>query len=159
EQAERLLTRSRLAAENTSSGTSVRSGSEAQWFKDRFLGTIAALWHHGSTSADGVARYLEEAFVLGQWSQASQASAALVQAAVRQARGGDALAGLVRERQDLAAEWQATDKQLITARSQAASLRDNAKERAAQGRMTEIDSRLRTIDARLTVEFPEYTAL
>jgi CHAT domain-containing protein/tetratricopeptide (TPR) repeat protein len=159
EQAERLLTRSRLAAENTSSGASVRNGSEAQWLKDRFLGTIAALWHDGSTSPDGVARYLEEAFVLGQWSQASQASAALVQAAVRHARGGDALAGLVRERQDLAAEWQATDKQLITARSQAASLRDHAKERATQGRMTEIDNRLRAIDGRLITEFPDYAAL
>ena len=50
-----------------------------------------------------------------QWVQASAAASSLTQMAARSAKGDTALAGLVRERQDLVAEWQVKDKQLIAA--------------------------------------------
>jgi len=50
-----------------------------------------------------------EAFETAQWAQDSDAAQALAQMAVRASRGVPALAALVRERQDLVAEWQTTD--------------------------------------------------
>ena len=48
-------------------------------------------------------------FQTAQWAQGSEAAASLAQMAARGAKGDAALAALVRERQDLVAEWQKRD--------------------------------------------------
>ena len=67
-------------------------------------------------------------FETAQWAQSSEAAKSLSQMAARQAKGADALARLVRERQDLAGEWQGRDKLLIAALSRPPEQR-NAQER------------------------------
>ena len=48
-------------------------------------------------------------FQTAQWAQSSEAAASLAQMAARGATGDPALAAIVRERQDLVAEWQKRD--------------------------------------------------
>ena len=65
----------------------------------------------------------------------------------------------MRERQDLASEWQAKEKQLIAAKSEAPAKRKAAVENSLADRLAAIDTRLAEIDRRLAQDFPDYTAL
>jgi hypothetical protein len=65
----------------------------------------------------------------------------------------------VRERQDLVAEWQAKDKQLVTARSQPPAKRNPDAERSLIDRLASIDTRLVSIDAQFAKDFPDYASL
>jgi CHAT domain-containing protein/tetratricopeptide (TPR) repeat protein len=100
-----------------------------------------------------------EMFEKAQWAQASEAAGSLTQMAARSAKGDTALAGLVRERQDLVAEWQAKDKQLIAAKSQLSAKRNPDAEKVLSDRIAAIDGRLRAIDAQFAKDFPEYASL
>ena len=79
--------------------------------------------------------------------------------AARRARGDSALAPVARERQDLATEWQAKDKELIAARSEPPARRNGQHETALFDRLAAIDDRIAQIDKTLVREFPEYAAL
>jgi CHAT domain-containing protein len=100
-----------------------------------------------------------EMFVTAQWAQASEVAASLSQMAARSAAGSPDLAGLVRERQDLAGEWQAKDKLLIAAKSQAPAKRNAGAEKALGDRLGAIDARLAEIGRKLAKDFPDYAAL
>ena len=79
--------------------------------------------------------------------------------AARQATGDTTLARLVRERQDLAADWEAHDKLLISALSRSADQRDAISEKVQAGRRASITGRIAEIDSTLSKEFPDYAAL
>jgi tetratricopeptide (TPR) repeat protein/CHAT domain-containing protein len=98
-------------------------------------------------------------FLTAQWAQSSEAASALAQMAVRQAKGDSALARLVRERQDLVAEWRGKDARLTTARSQPPALRSTDDEQALVVRLASIDARVREIDAALGRDFPDYAVV
>ena len=100
-----------------------------------------------------------EMFETAQWAQGSEAAASLAQMAARSAKGSPQLGGLVRERQDLVSEWQAKDKQLIAAKSEAPAKRKADAEKALADRLAAIDTRLAEIDRRLAQDFPDYAAL
>jgi CHAT domain-containing protein/tetratricopeptide (TPR) repeat protein len=99
-----------------------------------------------------------EMFEKAQWAQASEAASSLIQMAARSAKNDIVLAGLVRERQDLVAEWQVNDKQLIAARSEPGKRNIDA-EKSLRDRLAVIDARLKAIDARFTKDFPGYASL
>jgi CHAT domain-containing protein len=65
----------------------------------------------------------------------------------------------VRERQDLVGEWQVKDKHLISAKSEPPARRNSDAEKMLGDRLAAIDERLKTIDARLAKDFPEYASL
>jgi hypothetical protein len=102
------------------------------------------------------ARQGRETFEKAQWAQASEAASSLSQMAARSAKGDTALASLVRERQDLVAEWQVKDKQLIAARSQLPTKRTPNAEKSLSDRLASIDARLSAIDAGFAKDFPDY---
>ena len=79
--------------------------------------------------------------------------------AARGAKGDPALAAIVRERQDLVAEWQKRDGARTAAVSQPPDKRDKAAEAANSARIAEIDARITEIDKRLAKDFPDYAAL
>jgi tetratricopeptide (TPR) repeat protein len=62
-------------------------------------------------------RYVKEMFETAQWGVSSEAAASLAQSAARSAGGSPGLAALMRERQDLVAEWLQLDKLLISSKS------------------------------------------
>ena len=100
-----------------------------------------------------------EMFEAAQWSQGSEAAASLAQMAARGAKGDVGLSLLVRERQDLVAEWQRRDGARSAAVSQAPDKRDRPAEAANVTRLAEIDTRIADIDRRLAADFPDYAAL
>jgi CHAT domain-containing protein/tetratricopeptide (TPR) repeat protein len=105
------------------------------------------------------ARQGREMFETAQWVQSSEAAGSLIQMAARGAKGDDALARLVRERQDLVGDWQIKDKLLIAAKSEPPAKRNPNAEKVLSDRLAEIDARLKTIDARFARDFPEYASL
>ena len=100
-----------------------------------------------------------EMFRTAQWGLGTEASASLAQMAARRAKGDSALARIVRERQDLAGEWQAKDKLLIAARTEPPTRRNAGTEAGLSQRLAAIDTRIAEIDRTLAKGFPEYTEL
>ena len=101
----------------------------------------------------------DDAFQMAQRAQSSRAAAALGQMAARFSSGTDALAALVRERQDVAAEWQALNTRITTALAAAPAQRDAAKEQAMQEQLSKVATRLDALNTRFATELPEYAAL
>jgi CHAT domain-containing protein len=100
-----------------------------------------------------------EMFEKAQWAQASEAANSLAQMAARSAKGNAALAGLVRERQDLVSEWQVKDKQLVAAKSELPAKRNTDAEKSLSDRLMAIDARLAAIDLEFAKDFPDYGSL
>ena len=98
-------------------------------------------------------------FLTAQWAQSSEAAASLAQMAARGATGNLALAAIVRERQDLVAEWQKRDAVRSAAVSQPPDKRDKQAEATNVSRLDAIDVRIGEIDKQLTKDFPDYSAL
>ena len=98
-------------------------------------------------------------FEAAQWALSSKAANSLAQMAARQAKGDGALAGIVRERQDLVGEWQARDKLLVAAIAQSPDQRNAISEQTLRDRIAKIDVRIAEIDKTLAKDFPEYAAL
>ncbi|MBO0766405.1 MAG: tetratricopeptide repeat protein, partial [Hyphomicrobiaceae bacterium] len=96
-----------------------------------------------------------EGFELAQWALQTGAADALVQMAVRFAKGDGPLAGLVRERQDLIVGRQGEDKRLLAAVGKA----DAKAAEAIRAAIAGLDGKLAAIDTRLAAEFPEYAQL
>src|SRR5664279_4223552 len=100
-----------------------------------------------------------EAFEAAQWAVQSSTAAAVQQLGVRLASGGDAMAALVRESQDLSAAWRQRDKALISAVSKPEKQQDRAGIAALRGQIAQLDEKLKATQARLEKEFPDYAAL
>ena len=134
-----------------------RSGTvRPEWV---FSGLVKVGHAQAPTSGEPRAEPAREMFETAQWAQASAAAASLAQMAARSAGGSPGLAALVRERQDLVAEWQGKDKLLIAARSEPPTSGNRAGEKALGDRLAAIDARLAAIEVRLAKDFPDYAAL
>jgi CHAT domain-containing protein/tetratricopeptide (TPR) repeat protein len=101
---------------------------------------------------------MKEGFRVGQWASAARAAGALSQMSARFSTGDTALAQVVREQQDLEAQWQAMDRALTNALSLPPERREGADEHA-RTRLAEIDVRAAALNARLKQDFPQYFAL
>ncbi len=139
------------ASDGTSKGEAQRSG----W---QFAGLLKTTHRLQRSDPQGLTS-ATQMFETAQWGRASEAATSLAQMAARSAGGSPGLAALVRERQDLVSEWQATDKLLIAARSERPAERKAAGEKKLSGRLNAIDARLAAIDVRLARDFPDYAAL
>jgi CHAT domain-containing protein/tetratricopeptide (TPR) repeat protein len=104
-------------------------------------------------------RMLGEMFQTVQWAQTSEAAESLAQMGARGAKGDPKLADLVRERQDLVAEWQRRDQLRSTSVAQPSERRNVQAEAENAARLAAIDSRIADIDKRLVAGFPDYAAL
>jgi CHAT domain-containing protein/Tfp pilus assembly protein PilF len=100
-----------------------------------------------------------EMFQTAQWALSSEAAESLAQMAARGAKGNPKLAAVVRERQDLVAEWQRRDQARSAAVAQAPEKRNREAEAENVARLSAIDARIATIDKELTAHFPDYAAL
>jgi CHAT domain-containing protein len=79
--------------------------------------------------------------------------------AARFAAGSDALAAVVRERQDLARRWQHLDISVVAAASRPSDDRDAAAEAESRLQLATASTALDTLDARIAREFPAYAEL
>jgi tetratricopeptide (TPR) repeat protein/CHAT domain-containing protein len=136
-----------------------KSEAEQSYFEFQGLARAAYRTQVENGRADLNPQLIRETFQIAQWVQGSEAAASLAQMAARGAKGDPALASIVRERQDLVAEWQKRDGARAAQVAQPDDKRDKAIEAANAARMTEIDARIAEIDKRLTKEFSDYAAL
>jgi CHAT domain-containing protein/Tfp pilus assembly protein PilF len=98
-------------------------------------------------------------FRVAQLANASSAAQAVAGMAARFAAGSDALATVVRERQDLAGRQQALDKAILKAAGVSAAKYDAQAENALRKEASEMASDLATLDRRIGREFPKYAEL
>ncbi len=151
-----------IAVEKRGAGTgTARRGQQPRVIRQAEMFLLQAVTAFRLTEADpSQADALRDAaFQMAQRAQNSEAGAALGQMAARFSSGTGALATLVRERQDLASEWQAQDARLTAEFSALPAQRNAQKEAALRQRLGAIVGRLDTLDARLAKEFPEYASL
>jgi CHAT domain-containing protein len=154
-----IIRRTRRGTERAASPLAGKGQSEAQRAGSQFAGFIKVARRLAESEPAQAAELAREMFTIAQWAQSSEAAKSLSQMAVRQAKGDGALAGLVRERQDLLAEWQAKDQTLVAARAQQPELRDATMEGVLSARLAGIDRRISEIDQQLAREFPEFASL
>ncbi len=100
-----------------------------------------------------------EALAIAQWTNQSSAAAAVQQLGLRFAANNDALAVLVRERQDFTALWRVRDKALIEALSKPEGQRNATLIESIRKQVADTEGRLAAVAARLAAEFPDYSAL
>ncbi len=103
--------------------------------------------------------YAGRAFLVAQRVIESEAARALAQMSARQASGSGDLAALVRERQDLAANWQRQDSALTLALATAPDARDDVAIDTLRASLAEADTRIVAIDGRLAMDFPAFAQL
>jgi CHAT domain-containing protein/tetratricopeptide (TPR) repeat protein len=151
----------RRAARGAGGGETLtsRGNAETQRLSYPFRGMIKSA--HQLSTENGANRELlaREMFQAAQWVQSSEAAGSIAQMAARGAKGDPGLAGSVRERQDLVAEWKKRDSARTAAVSQAPDKRDHAVEAVNGTRLAVINARISEIDADLKVRFPDYAAL
>lgn len=99
---------------------------------------------------------LKEAYSSSQYSLRTSAGAALDQAATRFAATDNSLAKLVRQRQNLSAEWSSINDAFTTSIS---TERDIVQEQIYREKLDAISKNIVKTDVRLEENFPEYTSL
>jgi CHAT domain-containing protein/tetratricopeptide (TPR) repeat protein len=147
------------ATETTGAQHQETGGGLVEQRTNYFLHHIAYL---DAAVQEGIASLPEatpEAFEVAQWASHSSAGAALQQMGLRFAAGTDALAALVRERQDLTAFWRERDKELIAAISKPQAQQNPTLIAALREELAKTESKLAANTARLEREFPQYAAL
>ena len=135
------------------------SGSARQITADFFRLHVANLSAATRKAAAPTPALDSEAFEVAQQAEQSSAASAVHQLGLRFAAGNDALAALVRERQDLTAFWRERDSALIEALSQARGQANQSTVEKIRKQIAETETRLMRIVARIEKEFPDYAAL
>jgi CHAT domain-containing protein/tetratricopeptide (TPR) repeat protein len=136
-----------------------RGKSEADQLAARFYGLVKVLHRLAPEQTGTRAGLSREAFTTAQWALGSQAATSLAQMAARGAKGDAGLASIVRERQDLVAQWQKLDAARTAAVSQAPDKRDRTAETVTIAQLATVDARIAGIDKRLAADFPDFAAL
>ena len=98
-----------------------------------------------------------EAFEVAQFTSDTTTAGAVARMAARFATGDDALAVLVRKRQDAVDDWRRTDTELIDA--VASTKRNRREEERLRAELARLDSAVSEADSQLASTFPDYTAL
>jgi CHAT domain-containing protein/tetratricopeptide (TPR) repeat protein len=134
------------------------SRSETEQLSWQFWGLVKAAHRLSQNApiADGDLR--REMFATAQWALASQAATSVAQMAIRGAKGDPALGVLIRERQDLVAEWRNRDRDHRGALARPSERRDRQAETRSLARLAATDARIGAIDRELAVVFPDYAA-
>ena len=124
-----------------------------------FAGHVAHLAAAVQKRLEPEAKLGGEAFVMAQWAEQSAAAAAVQQMGLRFAGGTDALATLVRERQDLSAFRRSREKLLLEALGKPQGEQNPAAFARLRKDLAETEGKLAANTARLEREFPAYAEL
>ena len=150
---EAAVRRTLRGAQRQGEASAAKKRNEAEQMSSQLAGLAKAVYR--SASGDTA----PELFGIAQWAQGSEAAELLAQMAVRSAKGDPALGEVVRERQDLLAEWQKLDTLRNSWLALPPEKRVARVEERTRGRLVAIDARIAAIDAGLMEKFPAYTAM
>ena len=138
-------------------GTGDAAVGEAAQHRSSFFIHLALLSRNpGKESADKIA---DEAFQIAQLAQASGTASAIAKMTSRFAMGDDALAGLVKRKQDASDRRAKDEMQLVAAASKLPQERKADAEQRMRDDIALAGKEIETIDAELTRGFPEYQEL
>ena len=151
--------RTQRGAIGTAQAVTGKKKSEAEQLSWQFRDLVKAVYRLAPESSRPDATALVEMFQTAQWAVASEAAQSLAQMAARGAKGDPALAALVRERQDIVAEWQKRDELRNGWLGKASAKRNANAETENQVRLVAIENRIAEIDKELAANFPDYAAL
>ncbi|MGB8738082.1 MAG: CHAT domain-containing tetratricopeptide repeat protein [Rhodomicrobium sp.] len=154
-----IIHRARLRNGGQSSSATLAGSDETRRLAFEFRDLVKAAYRAAGTSEAEQQRLGPPLFETAQWALRSEAADSLAQMAARGATATAGLARIVRERQDLLAEWNRRDRAQTAAISRAPGMRDKAAEAANSNRLAEIGKRTAAIDALMKTEFPDYAAL
>lgn len=154
-----IAMRTERRAQDTGRAVTGKNRSEAEQLSWQFWGLVKAAYRLAPEGGAPDATSSREMFQTAQWALSSEAAQSLAQMAARSAKGDGALARLVRERQDLIAEWQKRDALRNAALGRETTKRDAKAEAENSVRIAAIDMRIASIDEHLAAEFPNYAAL
>ena len=152
------IRRTQRSADAVGRSPTGKARTEAEQLSFQFRDFVKAAYRLGG-EAGAELSLVREAFEMAQWAQSSQTAVSLAQMAARSAKDDLKLAALVRERQDLVAEWQTRDARRTATRSQVPDQRNRPEVAANGSRLAAIDTRITEIDKRLAREFADYAAL
>jgi CHAT domain-containing protein/Tfp pilus assembly protein PilF len=144
------------AIDATSAVQPDQAGGLIQRRSDLFKRHVAIV---AAASRRGIAPDTElgpEAFKMAQWAVQSSAATAVQQMGARLAAGNDTLAALVRDSQDLGAQWRVQNKRLVDSAAQGQQAANNTE--ALRRDLADTENRLAAAQARLSKEFPDYFA-
>jgi CHAT domain-containing protein/tetratricopeptide (TPR) repeat protein len=147
------------ATETTGAQRTEGAGGLIEQRRLYFVRHVANLAAAAQKRLEPEAQLGREALTMAQWANQSAAAAAVQQMGLRFAAGTDALAALVRARQDLSAFWRDRDKALIAALAKPQGQQNPTAIVALRGELAETESKLAANTARLELEFPQYAAL
>ena len=147
------------ATDTTGAQQKEGAGGLVEQRTDYFVGHVANLAAAAHERLEPAAKLSREALAMAQWAKQSAAAAAVQQMGLRFAAGTDALAALVRERQDLSAFWRDRDKALLAALAKPQGQQNPTAIGALRRELAATESKLAANTARLEREFPEYAAL
>jgi CHAT domain-containing protein/tetratricopeptide (TPR) repeat protein len=145
------------ATDTAAGGQNDKTGELIEQRAEYFRLHVANLAAAGRKGIEPQSSLAPEGLEIAQWAGSSSAAGAVQQMAVRFAAGNDALANLVRERQDLAALWRDRDKTLVGGLSKPEQNRSTIE--GLRKELSEIEKKSAAASARLEHEFPEYAAL
>jgi CHAT domain-containing protein/tetratricopeptide (TPR) repeat protein len=147
------------ATATTAAGRTGKAEGLVEQRTDYFVRHVAYLTAAARERLEPEPQLGREAFVMAQWAKQSAAAVAVQQMGARFAAGADALAGLVREGQDLSALWRERDNALIAAVAKPQAQQSSAAIAALRRQIAETEDKLAANTARLEREFPKYAAL
>ncbi|HVA12743.1 MAG TPA: CHAT domain-containing tetratricopeptide repeat protein [Stellaceae bacterium] len=133
--------------------------SERRGERDLFLDHIAIVAAVADKTPSRRPALDADAYEAAQLAQASSTAEAVAGMAARFAAGDDALAAVIRERQDAEARWRQLDGDLVQAASLPPDRRDAAQEAAMRTELHGLDATLATIDQRIAADFPKYAEI
>jgi CHAT domain-containing protein/Flp pilus assembly protein TadD len=157
-----LIRRAAVIVESRAAGTKEESKGEQSELRSQreiFLGEAAVTAHLIAANDSQSAQLREEGFEALQWSKASDTAAAVSHMAARFAAGSDALANLVRQRQDTQDRFDATEAAILKSVSQPPDQRDTTNEAALRADADKLRQSLQQLDSNLAVKFPAYAEL
>ena len=100
-----------------------------------------------------------EGFEAAQLAQATSVASAVARMGARFGAGDDALARVVRARQDAVDQWQRLDARLVEAVSKPPGERNEGLKTELRTEIATLDRKISDLDRRLAVEFPDYAEL
>ncbi|OYW51677.1 MAG: hypothetical protein B7Z29_21400 [Hyphomicrobium sp. 12-62-95] len=133
--------------------------SDAERSPWRFIRLAKVAFRIAESNNSQQSKTAEEMFVIAQWAMISKVAASMSQMAVRRAVAQSELSSLVRNRQDLFAEWQRLDLSRIAMMAEPRSEQNTVERVRNLERLADLKTRIGDIDGRLTREFPDFSSL
>jgi CHAT domain-containing protein/tetratricopeptide (TPR) repeat protein len=151
-----------IAAKHLSVSSAQRSGAALgeqrhnRFFFTNYIRIAAAVARLAPERRQEIAA---ETFRVAQMAHISKAGVAVAALGARLAAGGGSRSEVIRERQDLAQQWQWLDDALMKAASRLPRDRKPAEEASLRATLADATRRLDALDARIAAEFPAYAEL